>query len=40
VRLSGAVNTDSFFTEDGLPMAFSCYFTIMNGNRGRTGISR
>jgi len=40
VRLSGAVNTDTFFTEDGNPMAFSCYFTIMNGNRGRSGISR
>ncbi|MEA3273737.1 MAG: hypothetical protein U9Q81_00235 [Pseudomonadota bacterium] len=29
VRLSGAVNTDSFFTEEGFPMAFTCYFTIM-----------
>lgn len=28
VRLSGAVNTDEFFTGEGLPMAFSCYFTI------------
>jgi hypothetical protein len=37
VRLSGAVNTESFFTEDGLPMAFSCYFTIMNGGRGHSG---
>lgn len=40
VRLSGAVNTDSFFTEDGLPMAFSCYFVIMNGGRGQAGNVR
>jgi len=40
VRLSGAVNTDSFFTEDGLPMSFSCYFVIMNGSRGRSSNAR
>jgi hypothetical protein len=36
VRLSGAVNTDSFFTEEGFPMAFTCYFVIMNRDQGQS----
>lgn len=36
VRLSGAVNTDDFFSN--LSMSFSCYFTILNGKgRGHGG---
>jgi hypothetical protein len=41
VRLSGAVNTDMFFTApSGNPMAFSCIFNILNGGRGKSGNAR